>query len=148
MTVKAIRKKDGRLVTVKKEKTESEEKFAKGWKKIKEERGMESQEKPKERSQVLPKQPPEAASDEKKSERIKVKIPNGKDMPSSKTAKKAEPSTLLQKKLKFEDTHKRVTTYMTHTNDQKLKMIKERYGLSATKVLNHALSEYFSKLKL
>ena len=54
----------------------------------------------------------------------------------------------LRKKEKFEDTHKRMTTYFTRENHQKLKEVKEAYGIPITETINNALKEYFKKYSL
>lgn len=54
----------------------------------------------------------------------------------------------LRKKERFEDKHKRVTTYLLKEHHQKLNETKVNYGIPITETINNALKEYFDKYNL
>ncbi|MEK4712035.1 ribbon-helix-helix domain-containing protein [Sporosarcina sp. FSL K6-5500] len=53
-----------------------------------------------------------------------------------------------RKRVKFEDVHNRVTTYLSKVNHSKLKELKETYGIPTSNFINEALEEHFKKYKL
>lgn len=54
----------------------------------------------------------------------------------------------LRKKEKFEDKHKRVTTYILNEYHQKLNEVRKNYDIPISETINNALTEYFKKYNL
>lgn len=69
----------------------------------------------------------------KKKQKVSSEVPS----PS-----KAQP---LQKRKKFEDTHKRITTYVNESNHKKLNELRTEYRIPISENINKALSEYFKR---
>lgn len=60
----------------------------------------------------------------------------------------ADTKPKIERKVKFEDKHKRVTTYILKEHHQKLNELKVEYGIPITETINKALQEYFTKYDL
>ncbi|MCM3625599.1 hypothetical protein M4D70_25850 [Brevibacillus borstelensis] len=57
----------------------------------------------------------------------------------------AEQMLPSKRRPRFEEVHDRVTTYLSKENHQKIKKLKEEYGIPVSETINQALQEYFQR---
>ncbi|MCM3625510.1 hypothetical protein M4D70_25365 [Brevibacillus borstelensis] len=117
------------------EKTETEKRFAAHVQKMREER---EQRKSGNGSELTPNPVGSEA------ETTNNLIPS-QSKPMDELPMRSEQTLPPKRRPRFEEVHDRVTTYLSKENHQKIRQLKEEYGIPVSETINQALLEYFQR---
>jgi hypothetical protein len=149
-----MKKQQNNQQTSRRKKTEGEMRFAAAVLKMKENGTIKPKGQQEEHHQEtegkLEKLPEEKQPEEKQKgfeERKTQEHTPAETVPASSTKEKQMVTGPVNRKKKerFEDSHNRVTTYVSKKNHEKMKWLRKEYGIPLSETLNQALKEYFEK---